>query len=156
VDGRDKRGHDGNGDHLIPIGVILLPLFVEVILTFGLLFATAFARTRDLRTKQIHPRDIALGQVGWPVKTQQLGNAYNNQFQLPVLFYVLTILAIITKDADTLFVVMAWIFVLARIAHAYVHITGNNVFRRGPIFGIGGITLMLMWLIFVVRVVFGL
>jgi hypothetical protein len=30
------------------------------------------------------------------------------------------------------------------------------VFRRGPIFGIGGITLMLMWLIFVVRVVFGL
>ena len=37
----------------MPIGVILLPLFVEVILTFGLLFSTAFARTRDLRTKNV-------------------------------------------------------------------------------------------------------
>ena len=73
-----------------------------------------------------------------------------------MLFYVLTILAIMTEDADVLFVVMAWIFVLSRIAHAYVHITGNNVFRRGGIYGLGGITLMLMWIIFMVRVVFGL
>jgi hypothetical protein len=156
VDGRDKRGHDGNGDLLMPIGVILLPLFVEVILTFGLLFATAFARRSDLVGKQVHPRDIALGQLAWTPRTQQLGNAYNNQFQLPVLFYVLTILAIITKDADTLFVVMAWAFVLLRAVHAYVHITNNNVFRRGAIFGFGAIVLMLMWLIFMVRVVFGL
>jgi hypothetical protein len=141
----------------MPIGVILLPLFVEVILTFGLLFRTAFARRSDLAvTKQVHPRDIALGQLAWTPQTQQYGNAYNNQFQLPVLFYVLTILAIITKDADTLFVVMAWIFVLARIAHAYVHITRNNVFRRGAIFGLGMLVLALMWIIYMVRVVFGL
>jgi hypothetical protein len=140
----------------MPIQIVLFPMFVEVILTLGLLTATAFARRNDLVSKQVHPRDIALGQLAWTPRTQQLGNAYNNQFQLPVLFYVLTILAIITKDADTLFVVMAWIFVLARIAHAYVHITGNNVFRRGPIFGIGAIVLMLMWLIFMIRVVFSL
>jgi hypothetical protein len=136
--------------------MILLPLFVEVILTFALLFTTGFARTHDLRSRTVHPRDIALGQLAWPVKTQQLGNAFNNQFQLPVLFYVLTVLAIITRQADMLFVVMAWIFVLARIVHVYVHVTDNNVFRRGPIYGIGGIVLMLMWLIFIVRILFGL
>ena len=42
----------------------------------------------------------------------QVGYSFQNQFELPVLFYVLTILAIITKHADILFVVMAWIFVL--------------------------------------------
>ena len=140
----------------MPIQIILLPLFVEVILTFGLLFATAIARRNDLVNKRVHPRDIALGQLAWTPQTQQLGNAFNNQFQLPVLFYVLTILAIITKDADILFVVMAWIFVLARLAHAYVHITGNNVFRRGGVYGIGMIVLALMWLIYMIRVVFGL
>jgi hypothetical protein len=140
----------------MPIQIVLFPLFVEVILTLGLLTATAFARRNDLVSKQVHPRDIALGQLAWPPRTQQLGNAFNNQLQLPVLFYVLTILAIMTKDADTLFVVMAWIFVLSRVAHAYVHITGNNVFRRGGIYGVGGITLILMWIIFMARVVFGL
>jgi hypothetical protein len=136
--------------------MILLPLFVEVILTFGLLFATAFARVRDLRGNVVHARDIALGQVGWPAKTQQVGNAFNNQFQLPVLFYVLTVLAIITKQADLLFVVLAWIFVLARMAHLYVHVTHNIVVQRGRIYGIGAIVLMLMWLIFIVRILFGL
>ena len=58
---------------------------------------------------------------------QQVGNSLTNQFELPVLFYVLTILAIITKHADFLFVVMAWIFVLTRLAHAYIHVTSNNV-----------------------------
>ncbi len=136
----------------MPIAMILLPLFVEVVLTYGLLFATAFARRHDLRSGQVHPRDIALGQLGWTPKTQQLGNSFNNQFQLPVLFYTLTILAIITRHADMLFVVMAWLFVLARIAHVYVHITHNHVFRRGALFGVGGIILMLMWLIFMVRI----
>jgi hypothetical protein len=136
--------------------MILLPLFVEVVLTYGLLFATAFARRRDLLSREVHPRDIALGQLGWTPKTQQLGNSFNNQFQLPVLFYTLTILAIITRHADMLFVVMAWLFVLARIAHVYVHITHNHVFRRGALFGVGGIILMLTWLIFMVRILAGL
>jgi hypothetical protein len=140
----------------MPIGAVLLPLFVEVILTYALLFATAFARRRDLLSGEVHPRDIALGQVGWTPKTQQLGNSFNNQFQLPVLFYVLTVLAIITHHADLLFVVLAWLFVLARIAHIYVHVTHNHVFRRGALFGVGGIILMLMWLIFMVRILAGL
>jgi len=140
----------------MPIAMILLPLFVEVILTFVLLFATGFARRGDLTGGGIHPRDIALGQIGWRPRTQQLGNAYNNQFQLPVLFYVLTILAIMTRHADVLFVVMAWIFVLARLAHTYVHVTHNHVFRRGSVFGIGALVLLLMWIIFMVRILFGL
>jgi hypothetical protein len=51
---------------------------------------------------------------------------------------------------------MAWIFVLARLAHAYVHVTSNNLNQRGPVFGLGAIVLALMWLIFIVRILFGL
>ena len=73
-----------------------------------------------------------------------------------MLFYVLTILAIITKHADMLFVVMAWMFVLARLAHAYIHVTSNNFSLRGAFFGIGALVLALMWLIFIVRIMLGL
>ena len=44
-----------------------------------------------------------------------------------MLFYVLTILAIITRHADFVFVALAWLFVLARLVQAYVHTTSNHV-----------------------------
>jgi hypothetical protein len=78
--------------------------------------------------------------------------SFSNQFELPVLFYVLTILALVTKLADLIFVVLAWIFVLFRILHACVHVTSNNVRIRGPLFGVSAIVLMIMWAIFIVEV----
>ena len=50
---------------------------------------------------------------------------------MPVLFYVLTVLAVITKQADLLFVLLAWVFVLSRLAHAYIHVTSNDLRLRG-------------------------
>jgi hypothetical protein len=99
---------------------------------------------------------VSLRQPNWPKRALQYGYSFQNQFELPVLFYLLTILAIISKHADVLFVVMAWIFVLTRLAHAYVHCTSNNLRARGSLFGIGALVLALMWLIFIVRIMLGL
>ena len=140
----------------MPIQFVLLPLFVQVILTFCLFGWMAFHRMTSIRSGAVHPRDIALRQPNWPPRVLQIANAAHNQLELPTLFYVLTILAIITRHADVLFVVMAWIFVLSRLAHAYVHVTSNRVNIRGPVFGIGLLVLMLMWLIFIVRILAGL
>ena len=75
---------------------------------------------------------------------------------MPVLFYVLTILALITRHADLLFVVMAWIFVVLRLVHAYIHVTDNDVGRRGLVFGLGALVLMVMWAIFMLRILLGI
>jgi hypothetical protein len=97
-----------------------------------------------------------LREPNWPVRTQQVANSFSNQFELPVLFYVLTILEIVTRHADVAFVVLAWIFVLARIGQAYVHTTSNVVMRRGVIYAIGAVTLIVMWIVFIVRILLGL
>jgi hypothetical protein len=55
-----------------------------------------------------------------------------------------------------LFVVMAWIYVLLRIAHAYVHVTDNYVPRRGAVYIASVLVLALMWAIFIVRILLGL
>src|SRR5436190_10977350 len=127
------------------IQMVLLPVFVQVALTFGLLFWMASARTGSVRRGETKIRDIALGQTAWPDRPQQISNSYDSQFQLPLLFYVLVILAWITKHADLLFVVMAWMFVLLRLAHAYVHTTSNHVPTRFRIFAAGVFVLLLMW-----------
>jgi hypothetical protein len=138
------------------IQAVLLPLFVEVTLTFVLLFWTGYLRTNALNTGAVAPRDIALREPSWPVRTAQVGNAYQNQLELPVLFYVLTILAWITRHADYLFVIMAWVFVALRLVHAYIHVTENDVRRRGLMFGLGAVVLALMWAIFMFRLLLGL
>ena len=135
---------------------ILAPLFVQVVLTIVLYGWMAYLRVTVIRRREVHPRDIALREPNWPKHVLQIGNAAHNQLETPVLFYVLTILAIITRHADLLFVELAWVFVLARLAHAYVHATSNRVSVRGPLFGLALMVLMVMWLIFILRILLGL
>ena len=121
--------------------MILAPLFVLVLMTFVIGFTLAGVRTPLLTRGEIRPEAISLREPNWPPRALQLGYSFQNQFELPVLFYVLTVLALITKHADTLFVTMAWIFVLFRLAHACVHVTSNNLRARGGLFGIAALIL---------------
>jgi hypothetical protein len=100
------------------IQFVLLPLFVEVLLTFGVMFGMMYFRTTTLRSGETRFEDISLREPNWPPRATQFGYAFANQFELPVLFYVLTILEIITHHADLLFVLLAWIFVVMRILQA--------------------------------------
>jgi hypothetical protein len=137
------------------IQAVLLPLFVQVALTFVLVNWMAYYRVTLVRSGQVHPRDIALREPNWPPHVLQVAHAAHNQLEIPVLFYVLTLLAIITRKADLLFVVLAWIFVLSRLGHAYIHVTTNRISMRGPAFGFGLLVLIVMWIIFAVRILFG-
>lgn len=138
------------------IQAILLPVFVEVLLTLGLLLWLGVVRREDLRSGAVRVDEIALREPNWPKRTQQIAYAFSNQFELPVLFYLLTILSIVTHHADLIFVVLAWIFVAARLATAYVHTTSNVVMRRGMIYSVGFLALMVAWLIFMIRILLGL
>jgi hypothetical protein len=131
---------------------ILLPLFVQVGLTFVLLFWMGYLRVKAIRRGEVKMRDIALGQPAWPERPTQVANCYHNQFEMPVLFYVLVVLAIIARKADLLFVIMSWIFVVLRIVHAYIHATSNDVRWRFYAFLAANIVLLVMWIIFAVRV----
>lgn len=140
----------------MPIQFVLLPLFVEVLLTFGVMFGMMFFRTSSLQRGETRLRDIALREPNWPVRATQFGYAFANQFELPVLFYVLTILEIVTRHADLLFVFLAWIFVVMRVLQAWVHVTNNNVRVRGAFYGVGAIILVIMWVIYIVRILLAL
>jgi len=135
--------------------MILLPLFVEVILTFALLFWLGPLRARDFRSGLVREEDIGLRQPNWSKPALQVQYSFSNQFELPVLFYVLTILAYVTHHAGLLFVVLAWVFVIFRLFQAYVHVTSNKVRLRGMFFGISAIALAIMWIVFIIQILTG-
>jgi hypothetical protein len=135
---------------------VLFPLFVDVILTFVLGFWMAWLRVAAVRSGRVHPRDIALREPNWPTRVLQVGNAYQNELELPLLFYVLTILAYITRHADLLFVLLAWGFVVLRLMRAYVHVTDNDLRWRGSLYLASAIVLAVMWAVFIVRILLAL
>lgn len=135
------------------IRAVLLPLFVEVALTFGMMLWMASARTAAIKNRETRMADIALGQPNWPAPVQQISNNYASQFQIPILFYLLTVLVIVTRHVDIVFIVMAWLFVATRLVHAYIHTSSNYVPRRFAAFATGSLVLLAMWLIFAVRLI---
>jgi hypothetical protein len=137
------------------VQAVLLPLFVEVILTFALMLRMGALRNADYRSGAVKPQEIALREPIWPKKTAQAANSFSNQFELPVLFYVLTILAWVTTKAGVVFVVLAWLFVIFRLLQAYVHVTSNIVRLRGAFYMVGAVVLMIMWAIYIIEVLTG-
>jgi hypothetical protein len=134
---------------------VLLPLFVEVILTFVLMLRMGALRGADLRSGAVSGADVALREPNWPKRTAQAANSFSNQFELPVLFYVLTILAWDTRHAGYIFVVLAWAFVVCRLLQAYIHVSSNVYRLRSTFFSIGAVVLMIMWAIYIVEVLTG-
>ena len=131
---------------------VVLPLFVQVLLTFVVMFGMMYCRTSTLQRGETRFEDIALREPNWPTKATQFANSFANQLELPILFYVLTILEILTRNADLIFVILAWIFVATRMLQAVIHVTNNDVRLRGAFYGAGAIVLVIMWLIYMVRV----
>ena len=131
---------------------VLLPVYVQVALTVLLLLWMGSARLASLRSGEVKVKDIALGERNWPSGIVKIQNSYHNQFELPVLFYVLVVLALITRKADMLFVVMSWMFVASRLVHAAIHVTSNKVPLRFQAFVVGVLILVAMWVIFGIRV----
>jgi len=134
---------------------ILYPVFVQVLLVVvvGVLMAAARARAIKTMDRQRGNPDLAMGRIDWPDDAAKRAANYHNQFQAPVLFYAVVAFALITKGADTLMLVLAWLFVLTRIFHAAIHIGPNKVRWRSPAFALGFLILMLMWVKLFIHVV---
>jgi hypothetical protein len=131
---------------------VLLPVFVLVGLTFALLLGMATTRTRALKSGDVKLRDIALREQNWPTGAAQLGNCFSNQFEVPVLFYILIALALPLRHADLVIVLLSWVFVITRFAHAGIFVTSNNVQQRGMAWFAGVLVLFAMWLYFALKI----
>ncbi len=93
---------------------ILLPMFAQVLLTFVLLGWMSLLRLRVVRRGDVSPQQVALREPVWPPHVMQVGNAFQNQLELPMLFYVVILLALATDALDVTLYVLSWMFVLSR------------------------------------------
>ncbi|HKS19693.1 MAG TPA: MAPEG family protein [Bradyrhizobium sp.] len=133
------------------VQTVLLPVFVLVGLTLFLLIWMAGSRRSALVSGETKIRDIALGQQNWPTRATQIANCYRNQFEIPVLFYVLIALALPLRHADIVIVLLSWVFVVTRFVHAGIFVTSNDLNRRSLAWFAGVLVVFAMWLYFALK-----
>ena len=132
-------------------GWLLLAVLVQGLIALGIALRLAFERVPRVMRGEVRVRDIALSRDGWPDSAKQAANAFDNQFQLPVLFYVAAAIELYL-GVGLVGVLLAWTFVAARVVHAAIHLTTNNVIHRFFAYISGYGLLALWWLVLVARV----
>ena len=131
---------------------VLLPVFVQVGLTFFLLLWMAGARRGALVRGETKLRDVALREPNWPTQATQIANCYSNQFEIPLLFYVLIAITLPLRQADYVIVLLSWVFVVTRFAHAGIFVTSNDMKTRSLAWFAGVLVLFAMWLYFAIKI----
>src|SRR5579864_6652279 len=141
------------GEIPMSVQMVLLPVLLQIGLTFALLVMMVGARRQTLVSGQTKIRDVALGEPKWPKRATQIGNCYRNQFELPVLFYVLIALALPLRHADFFIVLASWVFVIARFIHAGIFVSSNDFGQRSTAWLVGAVVLLMMWIYFALNII---
>ena len=134
------------------VQAVLLPVFIQVGLTFFLLLWMAGARRGALVRGETKLKNVALREPNWPAQATQIANCYSNQFEIPVLFYVLIAITLPLRQADYVIVLLSWVFVVTRFAHAGIFVTSNDMKTRSLAWFAGVLVLLAMWLYFAIKI----
>jgi hypothetical protein len=126
---------------------LLIPLLALVFLTFLVWVFMYVTRLAEIKRKSIDPQSLDTRVHGQALLTDSPAQADNlkNLFELPVLFYVAVLLALVLMIQDQLLVQLAWGYVALRYVHSLVHCTYNRVMHRFIAYAASCLVLMFMW-----------
>lgn len=132
---------------------IIYPVFCLVMLTFIMAFATGTSRLISVRRKQINPKYYVLLSGDTPPDyVQKIGRNFANLLEVPVLFYLLAVLVITLEINNALLLNLAWLYAALRLVHTIIHVSYNYVMHRFMVFGLSVLTLLAMWVQFIMLV----
>ncbi|HTN48733.1 MAG TPA: MAPEG family protein [Burkholderiaceae bacterium] len=127
---------------------LLGPIFALATWTALILLLVAYRRFRAGSAGLVHPREFALGESPKVPAAVALANRnYMNLLELPVLFYVVCLIAIVFGVTSPAVSVLAWLYVALRIVHSIVQVTYNRVIHRFTAFAASNGVLIALWVL---------
>ncbi len=133
--------------------MIVFPIFCMVFLTFIVGICVGGSRLRSIKKRQVDARYYRLMAGDTPPEyVAKLGRNFSNLFEVPVLFYVLSVLVIALNITSVVVLTLAWLFVLLRVIHSVIHMTYNHPLHRFLVFLASNVVLMVAWGVVVYRV----
>ena len=123
---------------------ILFPVLANILLVIIMFFVLGARKGAAVKAGLVGRDDTALDNKAWNDEVVKVSNNIANQFETPVLFYLLCLGAVIGGVSDTLLIVLAWFYTVLRYFHAYVHVTSNYVPLRMKVFIVSLLAILVM------------
>lgn len=128
---------------------ILWPTFALVLLIFTVWVMMSAQRAVHYYRNRPDKGDLARGDTALSHPTPLSAN-FRALFQLPVLYFALVPLLLLTHRAGHLEVALAWIFVALRAVQSLLHIGTKKWGASGAAILFSNIALVIMWIAFFV------
>lgn len=111
--------------------LMYFPCLAMLLLTFIVMLRMFVLRVRAVKNKDIEMKYFKTYNTGTvPTLMLQADRHFINLFEAPVLFYMVCAFSVITFHVDLKMLWAAWIYVIFRAAHAFIHLTSNKIRPR--------------------------
>ncbi|WP_404343218.1 MAPEG family protein [Pseudoalteromonas mariniglutinosa] len=132
---------------------LILAMFCQVLLTFIVMVVMGRRRFRAAKNKHISMQDFATMQLAAAGDSVRVADRnFINQFEMPLLFFIACLIALQLHAVGYIFVSLAWLYVLLRVLHSYIHLTANTLKIRYYSFLISSVIMLAMWVMLLLQV----
>ncbi|HEV7258772.1 MAG TPA: MAPEG family protein [Bosea sp. (in: a-proteobacteria)] len=121
-----------------PSLALLLWIFVVLVIMF-------LRRKAAFDSKQVRMADVAVSNERYPEPARLAAANFSNQFETPLVFFALIMLAMEVGATNYIMAALAWAYVATRVVHTLVHVGSNDMRIRATVFAIGVAVLFCMW-----------
>ncbi len=113
---------------------IVTPMCAYTLLLFAIWALLGYVRVSGALRGRISSEYLRVGEGVRPAdKIVDIHHHFSNQFEVPVLFYLGCIAALVTESVDSTSVTLAWSFVGLRVIHTAIVLVKNDPrVRVGP------------------------
>ena len=121
--------------------VLAMLLLTMLVWVYMFVKRIPWIQSANLTAEQMKPAEFERIQ---PDEVLNPSSNFKNLFEIPILFYVLAFLVFATERVDMIYVVSAWLFVLSRYVHSFIHCTFNHVMARFMVYLVGVVIVVFM------------
>ena len=134
------------------VQMVLLPVFVLVGLTFFLLIWMGAARRARWSAGRPRSGMSCSGSKTGRRSRPRSPIALPTSSRYPSCSIVLIAIALPLRRTDLVIVLLSWVFVVTRFAHAGVFVTSNDLNKRSLAWFAGVLVLFAMWVYFALKI----
>ena len=127
--------------------LIYWPALAQLLIPILVLMLNGKRKSDDVTSGEFDREKAAMDNEAWSSPVVLTSKNLANQFQLPVIFYVLCLILASIDGVAAVPLTVAWVFVVTRYIHAYVHVSTNYVPARMRAFLVGALSLIVLFVL---------
>ena len=132
---------------------LIYPALAQILWSFVVLVIMFLRRQKAFASREVKLADVAVSTERYPDSARLAAANFSNQFETPVLFFALILIAIHVGATGYVMAALAWAYVATRVIHTLIHTGTNQLQQRAIVFAVGVACLFFMWLGIVIAIV---